>query len=373
VFCKTIGRGLLALAAAMVFLFGVHAPAFGEAVFWTKAADPNIYSTQLDGTGSQIFKTPGGGQGPAGVAVDMISGYLYWGSLTTGTIAKTKLDGTGSIDLVVDTGSSQPSGIALDLIGGHVFWTDRFQGTVQRANLDGSDVRTILTGLGEPLGICVDLAHNGLLWTESTTGKIGASRLDGTSPGYFLSGLNGPLGIAIDDVGQSLYWIESGKIRHHTAASGVQDVLTGLGGAFGLEIDQEDRTMYWSSQSGIYRADLDGTNVAILAGVQAGYIALAVPEFLLGDANKSGKVDVADLTLLLNNYKKSGKTWADGDFTGDGTVNIADLTALLNNYNKSIGASVVAGTAVPEPSSIAMLAGLALAALLYWRGNRAYT
>jgi hypothetical protein len=92
------------------------------------------------------------------------------------------------------------------------------------------------------------------------------------------------------------------------------------------------------------------------------------PSFLPGDANRDWTVNVVDLTLLLNNYNKTGMVWADGDFNGDATVNAADLTALLNNYNKTYGAGVVAGTAVPEPGSLAMLAGIALTSSLYgWR------
>jgi autotransporter-associated beta strand protein len=98
---------------------------------------------------------------------------------------------------------------------------------------------------------------------------------------------------------------------------------------------------------------------------------LTVMATYAGDADLSGKADVADLTALLNNYNKVGMVWANGDFNYDGTVNVADLTALLNNYNKSIGESVVAGTAVPEPSSIAMLAGIAAMGLLYWWRKRA--
>jgi hypothetical protein len=84
-----------------------------------------------------------------------------------------------------------------------------------------------------------------------------------------------------------------------------------------------------------------------------------------GDADGSGKADVGDLTLLLNNYNKTSMGWTDGDFTGDGAVNVADLTLLLNKYNTMYGAVAGAGlnaSAVPEPSSIAMLA--ALSALL---------
>jgi hypothetical protein len=114
----------------------------------------------------------------------------------------------------------------------------------------------------------------------------------------------------------------------------------------------------------------NGTYASFTVTGFSGYAVTGVPMnfFLPGDANKSGTVDVADLTLLLNNYNKAGMIWANGDFTGDGAVNVADLTALLNNYNKTSVAGVVAGTPVPEPGSLAMVAGIALTALLYrWR------
>jgi formylglycine-generating enzyme len=95
-----------------------------------------------------------------------------------------------------------------------------------------------------------------------------------------------------------------------------------------------------------------------------GFRVASVFEFFLGDANKDGTVNVADLTLLLNNYNKTGMVWANGDFNYDGTVNVADLTALLDNYNQTSG--TVAGTAVPEPSSITML-GIAGILLCWWR------
>jgi hypothetical protein len=93
---------------------------------------------------------------------------------------------------------------------------------------------------------------------------------------------------------------------------------------------------------------------------------------MAGDANIDWTVNVADLTNLLNNYNKTGMAWENGDFNFDGIVNVADLTALLNNYNKTVPAVFAAGTAVPEPSSIVLLATLSamLGAWVIRRRNR---
>ena len=48
-------------------------------------------------------------------------------------------------------------------------------------------------------------------------------------------------------------------------------------------------------------------------------------------------MNIADLSILLANFDKTGMTWAQGDFNGDGTVNIADLSMLLANFDKTAG------------------------------------
>jgi hypothetical protein len=56
----------------------------------------------------------------------------------------------------------------------------------------------------------------------------------------------------------------------------------------------------------------------------------------VGDTDRDGDVDLADLTQLLAHYgQTSGAAWEDGDFDGDGDVDLTDLSGLLTNYGVS--------------------------------------
>jgi len=126
---------------------------------------------------------------------------------------------------------------------------------------------------------------------------------------------------------------------------------------------------------------------------------VTVTNALPGDANLDGTVGIADFNILAGNYGQpisssaNGHTpgvpytWAQGDFTGDPTVGIADFNALAGEYgqgavgagpltagdaepliqfaidhNDVAGFEAATGIAVPEPTTLSLLAvgGLAL-------------
>jgi hypothetical protein len=89
---------------------------------------------------------------------------------------------------------------------------------------------------------------------------------------------------------------------------------------------------------------------------------------LPGDANLDGKVDINDLTIVLNNYGQAGMTWGQGEFTGSGQVDINDLTIVLSNYGQSLGAGAGNLSAVPEPSALVLIGAAAAGLLAFaWR------
>ncbi|MGD9125983.1 MAG: dockerin type I domain-containing protein [Planctomycetia bacterium] len=119
---------------------------------------------------------------------------------------------------------------------------------------------------------------------------------------------------------------------------------------------------------------LIGTPLAndIYSGDTTGFVATnefevfaAVIDDIPGDANHDDQVDASDATILAGNWQAGpGATWEMGDFNGDGYVDASDATILAGNWQAGTGS-----TAVPEPSTIALLFCAALFGIIL-RRNR---
>ena len=85
-----------------------------------------------------------------------------------------------------------------------------------------------------------------------------------------------------------------------------------------------------------------------------------------GDANHDGVVNGIDAATLADNWQTAGgATWDMGDFNGDGRVDDIDATILATNWQTG-----AASASVPEPTALALLAGIVLAAVLCRRKSR---
>jgi hypothetical protein len=107
---------------------------------------------------------------------------------------------------------------------------------------------------------------------------------------------------------------------------------------------------------------------------------------LMGDVNLDGGVSLLDLVALQQNLGTIGRAvWTDGDLNGDGSVNPADVALLAGAYGSGIvpvvvNAPGIGGSppgynpqAIPEPSSVALIACAALGLLTVGRRRLART
>ncbi len=86
---------------------------------------------------------------------------------------------------------------------------------------------------------------------------------------------------------------------------------------------------------------------------------------IAGDADADGQVNLADFTILADNFNRAGG-WPQGDFDLDGRVQFPDFVILADNFGAMAHPRIAA---VPEPS-VWVLAFAFLVAMRGWR-NRA--
>lgn len=111
---------------------------------------------------------------------------------------------------------------------------------------------------------------------------------------------------------------------------------------------------------------IDAADLACVATIEERDTVLATLNTLPGDLNGNGDVAFADFLTLSANFGTDGLNYTEGNIDLAGTVAFADFLILSANFGKTPAAGATA-TAVPEPSSCALLA---LGALVMWRRRR---
>jgi murein DD-endopeptidase MepM/ murein hydrolase activator NlpD len=96
---------------------------------------------------------------------------------------------------------------------------------------------------------------------------------------------------------------------------------------------------------GAYRATLSGGGVSDPAGNPMGQDHHLDFWFLQGDANRDGRVNLADFNIVAANFGQPNRTFAQGDFNYDGVVNLQDFNILAGRFGTVLAASTTRGGA----------------------------
>jgi fibronectin-binding autotransporter adhesin len=224
----------------------------------------------------------------------------------------------------------------------------------------------------------IDDPHGKFNWTGGTLhvgtfqgslGNSGGTLAPGTSPGLtevtgdYTQG--GAALLEIEIFGADPAWYDRLHVAGKATLAGTLDVrlMDDFTPSSGDTFDILD----WGALSG----EFDDVLLPELAGGLTWYLGdlyitgelfVAIP----GDANADGVVDDIDATIVGAHWMSTGAQWGDGDFNGDNVVNDADAAILAAHWGEGGGEE-----SVPEPGSLALLAGMVAMGVVCWRRRKA--
>ena len=229
------------------------------------------------------------------LALDMAAGTLYWASKHG--IYRMNLNGsqlTQIVDIVDDF-----DGFALDPVGGKLYWLENE--VMRWANFDGSQVATFPASDPRfpPLHGLLVVDSGKLYWVDRTpthTRRLRRANLDGTGAEVLFTAQMtrawkeyGDVwdieAFAVDSATGKFYWIDGSLFRANlNDGSHLERLVPRMGDGTGLALDLAGGKMYWtlwlpsgSYDSGVYRANLDGSQVeALVTGGDPGDVVLSL-------------------------------------------------------------------------------------------------
>ena len=261
---------------------------------------------------------------------------IFWTSFD-GRIVRSNLDGSNVEVIFQQNESTAITGPSLDNENGKIYWSDYWGGKIQRANFDGSNVEDVVTGSFNAF-LAADFVGGKLYWLDRINYDLCRANLDGSQIEYLITGTIDGGVLAVDSVNSKLYWgseeiYGEPKIkRANLDGTMIEDVVEG--GPWQMKI--YDNKLFWSSNynrlKGIWSSDLDGSNLQLI-----------VPDEGIG-------IDIFNEKLYWSDL--SGIYCADLDGSNPTML-----------FTPELWVAEIAISPIPEPVSLVLLAGGAIAVL----------
>jgi hypothetical protein len=199
-----------------------------------------------------------------------------------------------------------------------------------------------------------------------------------------VGGVGGTTLMPLVQVGRLYVQTEEGiEIGWTDLTVGVRDIDPSIAGIFGMNFFTEGWTdaVYndlicelfpefctgESPEGFLYDVHFDFRDIADMRGTMVLDLNPAkdiVEGALDGDTNNDGRVDIADLNNVRNNFGATGSPILGDTYPFNGVVDVDDLNAVRNNFGAG-----GAGNAVPEPGAL-LLAGIAISVTIIARRSQ---
>jgi DNA-binding beta-propeller fold protein YncE len=199
--------------------------------------------------------------------------HVYFMDSSDKKLYKLSID-TGTVSTVKDLAGMYGAGIAYDPEKGQVFFSDYVDedtpnGKIWRMKLDGTDAVAIVTGLLNPFGIAFDPTEGKVYWGDEN-GNVSRCNSDGSNLEKGIANIDGGTirAVAVDSKNKKLYFYDVSNNNLYKANLDGTNPAVILSGYFGyaLCVDETNNKIYFDAQtdnekvSGLYRANLDGSN-----------------------------------------------------------------------------------------------------------------
>ncbi|MBN1588922.1 MAG: PEP-CTERM sorting domain-containing protein [Pirellulales bacterium] len=348
--------------------------------------DGGLYRIESDGSATQLAEAAR----PYGLAIDA-SGNIFMAQDGAGTISKwggllldtwvSELNGDTSDDdptTIVIVPDNFDGGVGSQVSAGDGLMVDRGSGGFEKvfiwstSTAEGEiilhDDADAADGVGSPLidpqGLAV--TNSGIYVSDRLADAIfSISPIDGTATALTTSSpIISPIGIAADPISGDLYVITDEEdvagtklLRVNPLTGDVTTVIDQLADMDEDTVISQWPTVYFSSNGAhLYVVEPDAEII---------YDLYRPVEEIPGDTNHDGRVDSVDAQKVAMNWGAPTTNGADdGDFDGDEIVGPRDAAIMAANWHYGVPAE---STAVPEPSTLMALLGMATAALLLGR------
>ena len=334
----------LALAAVTIVSL-LCGPAFaGTHIYYTEPGfDDGVrrIDPAIGATSNEFVVNFGGNPDPRGLALDATNGDMYY-TLGGGTINRASLvDGSGATTIIASVGGSVPTDVELDLAGGKLYWSvDSPAATagVRRSNLNGTGVETLVSQV--LLDSFVAPAVDPLVTADDVSG-IELDLVGGRV--YYASG------VGLNSIPLSGVSAAADAVNHFTVATG--DVTK-------IAIDFGSSEVYFTDNSGskVRKRGLGGGAITEISDRGFGRptgIALDLPE---------GKVYFGD-TSGVSGRGEILAAATDGSDSAAPDVLLSFGSTLYSPFDLELGP-------IPEPSTAALLVGVALTEFLRSRSRK---